>query len=154
MVYTDSDDGELYLRIIDFGLVATEGSYSGVAGTPMYMPPEMWPEVPARPRITYHFDIYSAGETLYELICGKTFHENIFDTYGSRGERQIARALQTETPQRFCNPSESVAPLFDLVVKKMMSPSAPARASATKLLESGVFEGVVTTKHTPTTPSP
>merc|ERR1719428_2334064 len=60
MVYQDSEDKELYLRYIDFGLVLSEGAVAGASGTPMFMPPETWPVVPPSVKFTYAFDIYSA----------------------------------------------------------------------------------------------
>merc|ERR1712187_504720 len=42
MLYTDAEDGELYLNFIDFGLVTPQNARAGIAGTPMFLPPEMW----------------------------------------------------------------------------------------------------------------
>merc|ERR1711953_439509 len=57
MVYKDTEDQELYLRYIDFGLVVREGAVDGASGTPMFMPPETWPEVPQSVKFTHAFDI-------------------------------------------------------------------------------------------------
>jgi serine/threonine protein kinase len=150
MLYT-GDDGELYLRFIDFGLVVTNGAKSGVAGTPMFLPPEMWPVVPASAVMTSAFDVYSTGETLYSLMCGKTFHEAIFNKYGQhQNEQQIKSRLVNERPEGFCNPKDSrddrLAALFELVVKGMMNADATRRSSPTKLLSSAIFEGIETLK--------
>merc|ERR1712019_120841 len=150
MLYT-GDDGELYLRFIDFGLVVTNGAKSGVAGTPMFLPPEMCPVVPASAVMTSAFDVYSTGETLYSLMCGKTFHEAIFNQYGQhQNEQQIKSRLVKERPEGFCNPKDPkddrLAALFELVVMKMMSADATRRSSPTKLLSSDIFEGIETLK--------
>lgn len=150
MLYT-GDDGELYLRFIDFGLVVENGATSGVAGTPMFLPPEMWPVVPAKWQMTSAFDVYSTGETLYSMMCGKTFHEAIFNKYGQhQNEVQIKRRLVNERPEGFCNPKdpkeERLAFLFELVVNGMMNPDATRRSSPTLLLKNGIFEGIQTLK--------
>jgi serine/threonine protein kinase len=145
MVYKDTEDQELYLRYIDFGLVVREGAVDGASGTPMFMPPETWPEVPRSVKFTHAFDIYSAGETIYSLICGRTFHEYIFDEYGNRGERQIAQALRSVRPGTYCNPRQSLKAIFSLVVEGMMGP-ANTRATASALLQNPIFDGIVTVK--------
>jgi len=150
MLYT-GDDGELYLRFIDFGLVVKNGAVSSVAGTPMFLPPEMWPVVPASGRMTSAFDVYSTGETLYSMMCGKTFHEAIFNRYGQhQNEVQIKSRLVNERPEGFCNPKDPtdkrLASLFELVVMGMMNADATRRSSATSLLSSPIFDGIQTLK--------
>merc|ERR1712048_1231237 len=145
MVYEDSEDKELYLRYIDFGLVLGDGAVAGASGTPMFMPPETWPLVPPSVKFTYAFDIYSAGEVMYSLICGRTFHEFIFDQYGNRGDRQISQALQSVHPGTYCNPRSSLRAIFDLVVKGMLVPEK-SRSPASYLLKSPIFGGIATLK--------
>lgn len=146
MIYEDAEDGQVYLRFIDFGLVARENENSGVAGTPMFMPPEVWPLVPRNPRIDHRFDIYSTGETLYWLMCGKTFHEHIFDRYGNSQESVLARQLQTQNPRAFCKPSGHLTELFEIVVDSMMASAPSSRVDASRLLRASIFDGIQTIK--------
>jgi len=144
MVYEEG--GQVYLRFIDFGLVVREGAMDGVAGTPMFMPPELWPVVPRSPRFTYTFDVYSTGETLYWLICGTTFHEKIFNRFGGRGETEIKRALVSNDPKGMCSPPSALADVYSLVVDYMLKASPSGRKRASELLSSPVFQGVDTSK--------
>merc|ERR1712187_895705 len=110
-----------------------------------------WPVVPASAVITSAFDVYSTGETLYSLMCGKTFHEAIFDKYGQhQNEKQIKSRLLKERPEGFCNPKDPkdkrLASLFELVVMGMMNPDATRRSSPTSLLSSPIFDGIQTLK--------
>lgn len=146
MVYTDGEDGKLYLRYIDFGLVVKNNANDGVAGTPMFLPPEMWPIVPRTARMTPAFDVYSTGETLFSLICGKTFHEFIFDRFGGRGDSEIARQLKSRSPSQYCTPPSELRPLFEVVVSGMLPAAPGSRASPTALLAKPVFKGIQTLK--------
>merc|ERR1712178_353247 len=130
---------------IDFGLVLSEGAVAGASGTPMFMPPETWPLVPSSVKFTYAFDMYSAGEVIYSLICGQRFHEFIFSQYGNKGDRQISQALQQVHPATYCNARKSLTGIFDLVVNGMLV-AANKRAPASYLLKSSVFTGITTLK--------
>jgi len=144
MVYEEG--GQVYLRFIDFGLVVPAGSKGNLGGTPMFLPPEMWPIVPHNPTYLSSFDVYSVGETLYWLMCGgKTFHEHIFDRYAPRGEREIKRGLESEKPAKFCSLiSQNLAGLLSLVADYMLTPNPTSRASPKQLLSQGMFKGVDT----------
>merc|ERR1719401_1049536 len=108
----------------------------------MFMPPEVWPVVPYNPTINYKFDLYSAGETLYWLICGQTFHEYIFDAYGNRGETVIARQLQSTSPHTYCKKSGDAQKLLQIVVDNLMI----ARTKASTVIQDSLFDGVETLK--------
>jgi serine/threonine protein kinase len=149
MVYRDAEDGELYLKYIDFGLVTRSNVDAGVAGTPMFLPPDAWPMVPRSLKMTSAFDVYSAGETLLNLICGKTFHEKIFAEVGHRGDREIDKALKSQNPAGTCSPRKSVQPLYQLVASDMMPANPGNRASPTQLLSADIFEGINTLKVMP-----
>jgi len=142
MVYTEG--GKPYLRFIDFGLVVSHGKTDYVGGTPMFMPPEVWPVVPRSPTFTQAFDVYSTGETLYWLLCGFTFHEKIFNMVGARGETEIKKALVSNDPRRFCTPPSALSALFEIVVGQMMSASPQGRSKASQLLAQPIFQGVET----------
>jgi hypothetical protein len=99
--------------------------------------------------MTSAFDVYSTGETLYSMICGKTFHEFIFNKYGHRGDREISRALNQVNPATLCTPRSSLQPLFQLVVSGMMPAVASTRASPAALLANSMFNGIQTLKEKP-----
>lgn len=144
MVYKEG--GEVYLRFIDFGLVVREGSGGGVAGTPMFMPPEMWPVVPRSATFRSSFDVYSTGETIYWLICGKTFHEYIFNRFGGRGDNELQRALVGTEPRTMCKPQAGFEDLYEVVVGGMLKGSVAGRSKASALLDNRVFQGIDTSK--------
>lgn len=144
MVYEEG--GQVYLRFIDFGLVVRDSTSGGIAGTPMFMPPEFWPVVPRSAKFTFSFDVYSTGETLYWLMCRQTFHEKIFNKYGGRGESDIQRALVSTDPGNMCSPPAGLTGLFSLVVGKMLKGSAAQRSRASVLLADSVFQGIDTSQ--------
>merc|ERR1719401_1638618 len=110
------------------------------------MPPELWPVVPRSATFTSSFDIYSASEALYWLICGQTFHEKIFNRYGGRGETEIKRALDSTDPRPMCSPPSALASLYGIVVENMLKASAGQRSKASAILAQSVFQGIDTSK--------
>jgi len=153
----EAEDGQLYLRYIDFGTVARENEASGVSGTYPFMPPDMWPFPGDNPRIDHKFDIYSAGETLYWVICGKTFHEYIFASVGWNAsenpwapERDIRDALQTKKPSSFCGEprvpgaKSQNAELFKIVTNDMMALEPSSRVDGSVILKSSIFTNINT----------
>ena len=65
MVNRDDDSA---VKIVDFGFAteATDNSLVGILGTPMYMSPEMWLEIPhGKPT-----DMWSFGVLAYIILCG------------------------------------------------------------------------------------
>jgi serine/threonine-protein kinase len=60
-----------FLKLLDFGIAKVEGGdltrNFGAAGTPMYMPPELW----NRGQADVRSDVYSLGCTLYFLLTGE-----------------------------------------------------------------------------------
>src|SRR2546423_836915 len=92
MIGKSSETGEVAVKLLDLGIAKMRemaGSDSGEAtkltvagqilGTPYYMSPEQWGEVPRdmNPEIDGRADIYSLGNVFYEIIAGqKPFNAN------------------------------------------------------------------------------
>jgi len=137
--------GQFYLRLIDFGLTINEGNtIDGIAGTPMFMPPEFWPVIPFRYSFKSSFDVYSTGETLYWLMCGKTFHELVFDAVGAKGDTELKKALVSRSPQQMCRPPSHFKDLFEFVCGKMLQASEIQRAKPSQLITWDGFNGIET----------
>lgn len=137
--------GQFYLRLIDFGLVINEGnSRDGIGGTPMFMPPEFWPVIPSRYSFHSSFDVYSVGETLYWLICGKTFHEMVFNKVGARGDAELKRALVSRQPSTECRPPDQFKDLFNFVCDNMLQSSENRRAKPSSMVNWEGFRGIET----------
>ena len=85
-------NGRPRIKLIDFG-IHRKGRHigrQGVAGTPLYMAPELFEERSDAP--PHLADIYAAGVLLYELLTGAT----PFDT--EPNDKEIARAHKMKAP--------------------------------------------------------
>jgi len=131
ILHTD-DRGTEHVKVVDFGLallvnerrdkrLTTEGM---VLGTPAYMSPEQFQDLPLDARS----DLYSLGVLLYEMLCGKLPFSGNTSTY-------LLQLLYLEAPP----PSEAVPGiklpdgLEDLVVRLMAKVVAQRPNSAAEV---------------------
>jgi tRNA A-37 threonylcarbamoyl transferase component Bud32 len=64
-------DGEMKTKIADFGIACEESECAGIAGTPLYMPPELLNGSCKKNSKTT--DVYSLGYPINEVISGELF---------------------------------------------------------------------------------
>jgi len=153
IMLTVSGRDVLDLKFIDFGLTRKITQSDYVSGTPLYMPPELWPLSPQGKIIpTHQHDIYSVGETIFEIVCGKTFHEQILDQYYAKEVSDKKGLLETENKMPRCKPprasgylqfdnvgnlivEDGVGQLLVLAGRDMMATQVSQRASGKQILE-------------------
>jgi len=103
IMLTVSGRDVLDLKFIDFGLTLKTTQSDYLSGTPLYMPPELWPLGPGGQfRPSQKHDVYSVGETIFEIVCGKTFHEQILDQYYAKEVSDKKNLLETESKMSRC----------------------------------------------------
>jgi hypothetical protein len=95
-------EGRPKITVVDFGIYRERSGSNRhrVAGTPLYMAPELFDEKSQAP--PHLGDIYAAGVMLYELLTGATPFDN------ERSDEAIRKAHQRRTPEP---PSKRVAGL-------------------------------------------
>jgi serine/threonine protein kinase len=114
---TDTPDGRVVLKVVDFGASAFQPKHWQVdpsvgysAGTPLYMSPERFNEpTSSDPRS----DIWALGAVLYELIAGVA----PFDAPTVEGVRK--RTLYSD-PAPLCRLRPHVSPFFDGLVMRCL----------------------------------
>ncbi|MFE9500537.1 serine/threonine-protein kinase [Streptomyces collinus] len=60
-------DEQGFSKLVDFGIAVHDGATPGLAGTPLYMAPELW----SGDQVTPAADIYAATATFYECLTGR-----------------------------------------------------------------------------------
>merc|ERR550532_2002771 len=131
------------LKYIDFGLTVGQGARGGNAGTPFFMPPELWPDGPDQTVASYTHDVYGVGETLYNILCGQTFHGMIWDEFLYMENWDKKKKLTTVQPGSKCSRprsssysgNQALAALFNVVVNQMLAALPKNRPSGTVLLD-------------------
>ena len=102
-------DGRGRVRITDFGLAGTTGSFQGAdvsSGTPAYQAPEQR----AGKEVSVRSDIYSLGLVLYETFTGRP-------AFAGSTPAELLRALDTSTPT---SPSSFVRDLDPAVERAIL----------------------------------
>jgi len=149
IMLTVSGRDVLDLKLIDFGLTLKTTQSAWPSGTPLYMPPELWPvRVAQQLNAAHSHDVYSVGETIFETICGKTFHEQILDEFYEQENFEKKAKLETELKGPRCLPprqqayldDDRVQTLFVLVAKNMMGTSG--RITGTQALSKPLWTEV------------
>jgi serine/threonine protein kinase len=87
-------EGKAKIKVVDFGIHRhrERGSRHRIAGTPMYMAPELFDEKSAARAPPHLADVYAAGVMLYELLTG----EPPFD---EPDDEAMAEAHRTRAPE-------------------------------------------------------
>lgn len=121
-----------FLKLLDFGIAKVDGGEltrtHGAAGTPIYMPPELWGRGTADPRS----DVYSLGCTLYFLLTG----EPPFDGE-SLAEIGAAHAVQDVGSIARAR-GESVGDELELIVAKCLSKKPSERFQTMRELDAAL----------------
>jgi len=112
IILTRAHDGTCRAVITDFGLAGEPNADSELAGTPLYMAPELWLGTPASPAS----DFYALGVILYEMITGTT----PFD-----GKAPLAG--QARHPQPPSSRASNVDKRLDAIVTQCLDPSPDER---------------------------
>jgi serine/threonine protein kinase/tetratricopeptide (TPR) repeat protein len=162
VILTTGPDGSERAVIMDFGLArrrSTPGEISStevLAGTPLYMAPELWHGV--KPSITS--DIYALGVVLWELVSGRrpgdlgtlvsTLPANEpgawkVPAWHGTWNRIIARCLEENPAQRFQSAEEVLRALGPPRTRRWLLTAAAAAVLA-------VVSGVVTYQRATTPP--
>lgn len=137
------------LKYIDFGLAKKNIQQVWPSGTPLYMPPELWPVRLTQAQAPAHsHDVYSVGETIFEMICGKTFHEHVLDKFSDLENWDKKVKLETEKKNPYCSPprtdayfeSDAMQTLYVLAAGNMMANSG--RPTGNQILKNGLWAQV------------
>ncbi|HKE17452.1 MAG TPA: serine/threonine-protein kinase [Kofleriaceae bacterium] len=89
----------------------SSGAAGGIAGTPLYMAPELWRGQPP----TWRSDVYALGVLLYELACGRAPHTGVPVTeLGWRAQSEDAAPVAQRAP---CLPA-ALAALIDACISR------------------------------------
>lgn len=91
------------------GVQPSADSHTLVAGTPLYMPPEIWRGEPA----TRRSDVYSLGALLFELCVGVPPHAGV-------PLAELARAVANDDPPELAMVAPSVDPRLAAVVQRCL----------------------------------
>jgi serine/threonine protein kinase/tetratricopeptide (TPR) repeat protein len=110
--------------LMDFGTGAESGRAARLAGTPLYIAPELFADAPATPRT----DIYSVGVLLFYLVSGSfpvsgVTLSDIRQAHAS-GRRQTLRDVRPDLPAAFVR-----------VVDRALSPDPTGRPATAGALE-------------------
>ena len=110
--------------LMDFGTGAESGRAARLAGTPLYIAPELFADAPATPRT----DIYSAGVLLFYLVSGSFPVSGVtlsdIKTAHASGRRQTLRDVRPDLPAAFVR-----------VVDRALSPYPAGRPATAGALE-------------------
>ncbi len=124
-----------FVKVIDFGiakplerwgersLVATQG----VLGTPLYMSPEQWDDVP----VDHRTDIYAMGVVLYEMLTGRT---PFWDRSAKRSPRGIMTDHLITPPPSLseANPDRQIPTAIEQLVLRALSKDPEDRFDSVK----------------------
>ncbi len=176
MIGKSAESGETSVKLLDLGIAkmremagsdtggATKLTVAGqILGTPYYMSPEQWGEVPRdmNPEIDGRADIYSLGNVFYEIIAGnKPFNANslaelrkqhistlpqplheVFPEIPEAFSRAIERAMAKDRGDRQSTAGELANELrtaLGLPLLSASSPSIQTSATAANLNEGSV----------------
>lgn len=134
MIVQTDDDGQLTVKVLDFGLAklltaeSTQLTHPAeVLGTPKYMAPEQFGEGSIDERV----DIYALGVILYELLTGRPPFDGTF------GEI-VGKHLYTDPPA-FSSLGVEVPPEVESVVRAALSKSPTDRTQSAGELAKGLM---------------
>ena len=143
MVSDPENDGAPVVKLLDLGIAkmreiaGVEGSNTAltmagqVLGTPYYMSPEQWGEIPRDQNVEIdgRADIYSLGLVFYELLAGRR-------CYSSATLHELRRAHVSTPPTPLSETVPHVPKTFADVVMKAISKDRADRQDTAKQLES------------------
>lgn len=131
-------DGEM-VKVVDFGIAKFLDKSSGmidlqnltiqgiVLGTPMYMSPERFSNMPYDGRS----DIYSIGIMFYQMISGSP----PFDMTGAGGIFNLAILHLSKTPESLKILDPDVPPVIDDIIRRLLSKEPQCRPTAEELAQ-------------------
>ncbi len=124
--------------LMDFGTGAESGRAARLAGTPLYIAPELFADAPASPRT----DIYSLGVLLFYLVSGSfpvsgVTLSDIKQAHAS-GRRQTLRDVRPDLPAAFVR-----------VVDRALSPDPAGRPATAGALEADLTTSLELLSATP-----
>ncbi len=124
--------------LMDFGTGAESGRAARLAGTPLYIAPELFADAPATPRT----DIYSVGVLLFYLVSGSfpvsgVTLSDIRQAHAS-GRRQTLRDVRPDLPAAFVR-----------VVDRALSPDPAGRPATAGALEADLTTSLELLSATP-----
>ncbi|HXW15458.1 MAG TPA: SUMF1/EgtB/PvdO family nonheme iron enzyme [Terriglobia bacterium] len=149
---THGDEGELVVKVVDFGLAkmresATHTQTGVVLGTPAYMSYEQAYGTPSD-QLDARSDVYSLGIVVYEMLTGRVpFHSDTPQGYLRK------HIMDAPPPFRAIAPSLPASPQVEAVVMKALAKDRSQRyASALEFAEE--FARVATAPLSVESPSP
>jgi len=127
-----------HIKLTDFGIAKLFGAthvtlYGGAIGTADYMPPEQAEGQPVTPRS----DLYSLGNVMYALLCGRP-------PFASRNVPEIMRMLKYDQPPPIASrvdlPEELATIIHQLLEKEPAKriPTAMALANRLQAMDRGL----------------
>jgi len=150
----EDENGQLNAYYIDFGFVVKEGDKTALnAGSPNMMPPET--DLPG-----YHpassFDVYSLGNTIFELLCGFTVYEEVYELL--REQHRYSRRVNYDeltfdtllknkvNPKMLCTgfANDGFEAMFDYAADNMIIFDAKRRRDAASMLQDRFWKGINT----------
>ncbi|GMR23987.1 MAG: hypothetical protein BMS9Abin37_2470 [Acidobacteriota bacterium] len=125
--------GKEQVKVLDFGIAKLVGDAAseeqltvegGIVGTPAYMAPERFNEIPYDGRA----DVYSLGVMLYRMLGGQL-------PFPAKELMAVAMQHLRETPPSLCALNPDVSPDVEAVVLQAMSKDMVERPAATELMK-------------------
>lgn len=135
ILITKNNEGQEMIKLVDFGLAATqEGELSlvgapgglegesevaskGIMGTPRYMAPEIFRRKPVDPKV----DLYALGIILFEIIAGTP-------PYPGSDPKQIMRGhLRGPIPQLIARDNVEIPPELERIIYKLLAKNPEER---------------------------
>lgn len=113
----DEEDGELIVRVCDFGIAKQVGGESELTktgsqlGTPDYVSPE---QLKSSKHVDERTDVWSLGATLYQMLCGAPPYSHIEAVF------DVITAIMSEDPPSVQDRAPWVAAPLALVVHKAL----------------------------------
>lgn len=113
----DEEEGEVIVRVCDFGIAKQMGGDSSLTetgsqlGTPDYVSPE---QLKNAKNVDERTDVWSLGATLYQLLCGAAPYAHIDSVF------DLITAIITEDPPHLQDRAPWVDPALALIVHKCL----------------------------------
>jgi serine/threonine protein kinase len=152
MVGTESEGGQQVVKLLDLGIAKMReiaGSDNGgntaltmagqVLGTPYYMSPEQWGEIPrdGSTEIDGRADIYSLGLVFYEMIAGRR-------CFSANTLHELRREHVTRTPRPLYEVVPDVPRGFSDAIERATAKDRDDRPATTAVLAAELRAGVTT----------
>jgi serine/threonine protein kinase len=113
----DEEDGEIIVRVCDFGIAKQMGGESQLTatgsqlGTPDYVSPE---QLKSSKHVDERTDVWSLGATLYQMLCGGAPYAHIDSVF------DVITAIMTEDVPHLQNRAPWIDPKLSLIVHKAL----------------------------------